>query len=379
MPLDDAVLIRALDRERAVATAANDRAALLAAGRAAALVAAALDGAAVLLFSVDDRPDHFGYLLEAVQDARGGLLWYGDQLAGSPPATALDAAGGPAVRHFDEAAWTALGEVMTCRADLDRPHLRPVTAADLIPEAGPGQWVALRVSQAVRTAAALLPGPASAAALAAARSSVFSANELADHAGATHTRARARMAALLCSTVLPDAALLVFERDEDVASAETTIGLVSARDRAGSLLWYDDTHPFAEHPDAQALGDPPTLDHRVLDEVRLHLVVGYDASPGWFAISDDSFGLEPEHNLLELDIDALTAPNHAGGIACGCPDRARSAPVDAGYLGGQLDDADLERALITLADLWTGEDPHQVLTKTQRRIADRIKTLINGE
>lgn len=143
------------------------------------------------------------------------------------------------------------------------------------------------------------------AALAAARQTAGTAGRAADLAGAAHAAARARVAGLLVAAALPTAAVLVFERDEHVVTAETSIDLVCVRDTDDRLLWYAAAHAFTEHPHARTLGMPPVVDQAVLDEVRLHLTVAYDASPGHFAPSVDGAEVVGEYaNLLELPIAA---------------------------------------------------------------------------
>jgi hypothetical protein len=141
--------------------------------------------------------------------------------------------------------------------------------------------------------------------LVAARAAAGAIGRGAERAAAAHAAARARLAGLLVAVACPAAAVLVFERDEHVVTAETAIDLVCVRDRDGRLLWYAAEHAFAAHPHARALGDPPPVDPALLHEARLHLVVAYDADPGHFAPSDDGAEVAGEYaDLLELPIPA---------------------------------------------------------------------------
>lgn len=139
-------------RERAIAAAATERALTIAAGRAARLVAAALPDATTLIFGYQYDHDWLDAELAAVRGPAGQLLWYGDALHGHTEAAALDAAGGPATRDFDERTWAALGEVITVPADLDRPLLRRCTVEGTDPGEHPTLMVSLDVAAAVAAA-----------------------------------------------------------------------------------------------------------------------------------------------------------------------------------------------------------------------------------
>ena len=90
-----------------------------------------------------------------------------------------------------------------------------------------------------------------------ARAAVTAAAEAADRAASRHAERRRRLAALLVAGLLPSAATLVFDRDEDTVTGATTIALVHIRAADGTLLWYDPDSAFAAHPDASTLGTPP--------------------------------------------------------------------------------------------------------------------------
>lgn len=142
----------AIAREHAIAAAAAERAFAIAAGRAARLVAAALPGATTLIFGYQYDHDWFDAELAAVRGPAGQLLWYGDALDGHAEAAALDAAGGPTTRDFDERTWAALGEVIAVPADLGRPLLRRCTVAGTDPGEQPALMVGLDVAAAVAAA-----------------------------------------------------------------------------------------------------------------------------------------------------------------------------------------------------------------------------------
>lgn len=135
-----------------------------------------------------------------------------------------------------------------------------------------------------------------------ARAAVAAAEEAAGRAATRHAQQCCRLAALLATTLLPDAAVLVFDRDEDTVSADTTISLVHIRDAAGELLWYDPDTAFAEHPHARALGTPPTLAFGVLDDIQVQLAAAYDAVAGHFEPTRDGGEQMPWANLLALPV-----------------------------------------------------------------------------
>ena len=136
-----------------------------------------------------------------------------------------------------------------------------------------------------------------------ARAAAGAAEEAADLAATRHAQRRCRLAGLLVAALLPSAATLVFDRDEDI-SAETTIALVHIRAAGGALLWYDPDSAFAAHPDARALRTPPVLDGSVLDEVARQLRAAYDATGGHFDTSDDGAEVMLGANLLVLTVAA---------------------------------------------------------------------------
>jgi hypothetical protein len=138
--------------------------------------------------------------------------------------------------------------------------------------------------------------------------SVTAAAAAAGYAARYHATERCRLAALLAAFLLPGAASLVFIRDEDTVSAETSITIVSIRDSAGALLWYSDGTGYAGHPEARAMGTPPVLDPAVLGEIQVQLEAAYDASPGHFDTTGDGAEQMPEANLLVLPVAALTEP-----------------------------------------------------------------------
>ena len=122
----------------------------------------------------------------------------------------------------------------------------------------------------------------------------------ADEAAALHADALCQVAALLAASLVPAAATVVFDRDEDTVSAETKITLVYVRDRNGGLLWYNDDTEYAEHPDAQAMGEPPNLDYGDLDKVQDQIRDTYDAHLGHFETTGDD--VMPFANLLVLPV-----------------------------------------------------------------------------
>ncbi|MEV4212606.1 hypothetical protein [Micromonospora sp. NPDC049662] len=142
------------------------------------------------------------------------------------------------------------------------------------------------------------------AAIDAARTAVHAAARRAERTAAAHANERCRLVALLLLGLpaLATAATVVFDHDEKVVTAETVLTLCHVRDADGTLLWYDDCGPFAADPDAVALGDPPTLDAKTIDEVHLHLIAAYDADPGHFNTSDDGADVMPHANLLEMHL-----------------------------------------------------------------------------
>ncbi|WP_433531257.1 hypothetical protein ACQPYA_03865 [Micromonospora sp. CA-263727] len=137
-----------------------------------------------------------------------------------------------------------------------------------------------------------------------AREAAQAAARLAERAAIAHANERCRLACLLLRGLpaLATAVTVVFDHDEKVVTAETVITLVHVRDADGTLLWYDDCGPFAAHPDAVALGDPPTFNAKTIDEVHLHLIAAYDADPGHFNTSDDGAAVMPHANLLEMHL-----------------------------------------------------------------------------
>ncbi|HKT02874.1 MAG TPA: hypothetical protein VJT31_25365 [Rugosimonospora sp.] len=135
-----------------------------------------------------------------------------------------------------------------------------------------------------------------------ARAAVTAATEASERAATRLAEQCCRLAALLVTSLLPDAAVLVFDRDEYAARSDTRIALVHIRDAAGALLWYDPESAFAEHPHARALGTPPALAFDVLDDIQDQLAVAYDALPGHFEPSIDGAEQMPWANLLALPI-----------------------------------------------------------------------------
>jgi hypothetical protein len=126
------------------------------------------------------------------------------------------------------------------------------------------------------------------------------ARAVADQARAAYLDAAAqyalrlgKLAALLVHEQMPTAALLVFDKDEETVTADTTIEIVSIRDA-----------------DGKALGklDRPT-DHEVCALIRS----AYDCGTGFFPVADqdtydtESVGSEwQDRNLLEMHIDEMS-------------------------------------------------------------------------
>ena len=87
----------------------------------------------------------------------------------------------------------------------------------------------------------------------AAGAAAVEAQDAAEEATARHAGARCRVAALIASSLLPAAATVVFDRDEDTVTAETEITVVNIRDSDGCLLWYN-RHRVRRAPGRQEHG-----------------------------------------------------------------------------------------------------------------------------
>jgi hypothetical protein len=219
------------------------------------------------------------------------------------------------------------------------------------------------------------------AGLTAARAAITATSDAADRAAARHAAQRSRLAALLTAQLLPDAASLVFSRDEDVVSAETIITLVHIRGGDGRLLWYGQWTDFAEHQDASDLGTPPDLDARTLDDIQSQLSIAYDASPGHFDTTADGAEVMPDANLLLLAVPdpAGRAPQPGGRNAPGAPGRHQTEETTAGdvraamraaaaeFLDTIMENGGKEDVLYTLAAGFRDLDTGTVLTEDGQR------------
>lgn len=137
-----------------------------------------------------------------------------------------------------------------------------------------------------------------------ARSATIDAANAAERAAAGHADQRCRLAALLVAFELPGAGSLVFTRDEDLLTAETIITLVSIRDSAGTLLWYNPETGFANSQDAVALGKPPDLAPDHVSHVESQIQAAYDSHAGHFDTTSEGHDLMPGVNLLVLPFPA---------------------------------------------------------------------------
>ncbi|GIF74163.1 MULTISPECIES: hypothetical protein [Asanoa] len=149
----------AIAREHTTIAHATDRAFTLAAGRAARLVAQAVPGAQTIFFAWDLDGDRLGVSLEAVRGPAGELLWFGDLLADTPEALALDAVGGSATRNLGDRIEIALDQVILVPADLDRSAFRHSTMDPRDTDDPPARLVALDIASAVNAALAYTPSP----------------------------------------------------------------------------------------------------------------------------------------------------------------------------------------------------------------------------
>jgi hypothetical protein len=112
-----------------------------------------------------------------------------------------------------------------------------------------------------------------------------------DAAASDYAARVARVAALLIRAAMPTAALLVFARDEEVATADTTIDIVTVLDAAGESLGE--------------LDDPEY--QRQIEE---QLCIAYDATDGAGPFDIGPEDDDPQYqwgprSLLQLDIDTL--------------------------------------------------------------------------
>jgi hypothetical protein len=179
-------------------------------------------------------------------------------------------------------------------------------------------------AQPIPPASTVSDGDSVTATITAARAASDAASAAAARAASRHAAHRSGLAALLTAHLLPDAASLVFSRDEDLLTADTTITLVHIRSGDGRLLWYSEWTGFAEHPDARELGTPPDLDAGTLDEIESQLRMAYDASPGHFDTTADGAEVMPGANLLLLPVpDPASGTPQSGGPA--------AAPGAAGH------------------------------------------------
>jgi hypothetical protein len=147
-----------------------------------------------------------------------------------------------------------------------------------------------------------------------ARAAAVAAEDTAEEWAAIHADSRCHLAALLVAFDMPDAASLVFKRDEDTIAAETSITLVNIRDSDGVLLWYDTGTGFNEHPDARALGEPPELEPDTLSDIEYQIETAYDAHAGHFDTTSDGADVMTGANLLVLPVPFQpgTEPSQAG-------------------------------------------------------------------
>lgn len=147
--------------------------------------------------------------------------------------------------------------------------------------------------------------------IAALRASIPAAARSAHHAAVRHAALRGRLAELLVAHLLPAAAVLVFDRDEDLLTGETlialVIALVHARATDGSLVWFDVGSRFVAHADARGLGTPPVLDPAALMAVAAELRGAYDADGGLFDRVGDGAAEMLATSLLALTIRAPAA------------------------------------------------------------------------
>ena len=201
-------------------------------------------------------------------------------------------------------------------------------------------------------------------AIAAAQAAAIAAADRADQAAACHASWRRHLAALLAASLLPGAASLVFEEDEDTVTDDTEIRLICMRGPADELLWYNPCTEFADQPDAVELGEPPSLDDGTLSAIEFQLREAYDAVCGGFGTAAD---VMTGANLLVLTIPsaAPSLPRRvASGTAMGdemtaADVRAAMREASAAFLDSDsLEDASLSGCAHTLAtgfrDLDTG-------------------------
>lgn len=134
----------------------------------------------------------------------------------------------------------------------------------------------------------------------AAGAAAVQAQDAAEEAAARHADARCRVAALITYSLLPAAAAVVFDQNENTAAAETKITVVNIRDGDGRLLWYNPGTGYAAHPDARNMGEPPPLDHGDLASMQSQLQAACDAHPGHFETAGDD--TMTAANLLVLPV-----------------------------------------------------------------------------
>lgn len=152
----------------------------------------------------------------------------------------------------------------------------------------------------------------------AAAAAAVEAQDAADEAAARHADARCRVAALIAASLLPAAATVVFDRDEDTVTAETEITIVNIRDSDGRLLWYNPGTDYDAHPDAKNMGEPPDLYYDDLANMQNQLQAAYDANPGHFETTGEDIMLSA--NLLVLPVPyprLLTARDAQRPMAAG--------------------------------------------------------------
>ena len=143
-------------------------------------------------------------------------------------------------------------------------------------------------------------GPGIFEAILAAGAAAVEAEDAAEEAAARHADARCRVAALVAASLLPAAATVVFDRDEDTVTAETEITVVNIRDGDGRLLWYNPGTEYAAHPDAKDMGEPPDLYYDDLANMQNQIQAAYDAHPGHFDTTGDD--IMPSASLLVLPV-----------------------------------------------------------------------------
>lgn len=130
------------------------------------------------------------------------------------------------------------------------------------------------------------------------------------------------LAARLINAHLPSARTALLSKGHAPITSHTVITLVAVRDADGPLLWYDEANAYRHHPDAHALGIPPTWHHGI-NEIENCLAGAYDATPWRFPASQDDPTLTGAETLLELKL----ADTSASPPARSTPDGATGADV----------------------------------------------------